>query len=485
MLIVILYSIAATWLALYGLHVLLLVIQYARHRHDQTPIVPGADRPRVTVQLPMYNEPDVVERVIDAAANFDWPRDRLQIQVLDDSTDRTTALARLRADFHRARGIDIELLHRAHRSGYKAGALAAGLEAAKGEFIAIFDADFAPAPDFLQHMLPHFVDHSIGFVQARWDHLPTAAPLARALAIGVDGHFIVEQLARNRSGLPMIFNGSAGVWRKTCIQTSGGWSPDTLCEDMDLSMRAAMAGWKSIFVPEVAVLQEEADRVDTIKSQHGRWAKGGAQCLRKLSRPLLRSNLSPLQKAGGLMYLSGYAAHLMMLVVLVLWLPLALQPQLFNRLPLTFLGLGGLGLPIEYVLSQLALYRTGGLRKLRMLQVLMALGFGMAFNNGLNVIDGLLNRSGEWTRTPKRGSNALSSGSLDLRRAWQAWIELGLSIYTLITAGVMFETGQWITSGVLLIYTIGFALVGGGSLQTQRVARTRPAPRSVQDEVLS
>ena len=485
MLIVILYSIAATWLALYGLHVLLLVIQYARHRHDRTPIVPWAECPLVTVQLPMYNEPDVVERVIDAAANFDWPRDRLQIQVLDDSTDRTTALARLRVDFHRARGIDIELLHRTHRSGYKAGALTAGLEAAKGEFIAIFDADFVPAPDFLQRMLPHFAGNSIGFVQARWAHLPTAAPLARALAIGVDGHFIVEQLARNRSGLPMIFNGSAGVWRKTCIQTSGGWSSETMCEDMDLSMRAAMAGWKSVFVPEVAVWQEEPDRVDTIKSQHGRWAKGGAQCLRKLSGPLLRSALSPVQKAAGLMYLSGYAAHLMMLVVLVLWLPLALRPQLFNQLPLTFLGLGGLGLPIEYVLSQLALYRTGGLRKLLMLPVLMALGFGMALNNGLNVIDGLLNRSGEWPRTPKRGSNALSSGSLDLRGAWRAWIELGLSVYTLVTAGLMIEAGQWLTAGVLLIYAIGFALVGGGSLQTQRAARTRPTPRSVQDEALS
>jgi cellulose synthase/poly-beta-1,6-N-acetylglucosamine synthase-like glycosyltransferase len=245
MLMVILYSIAASWLAIYGLHVLVLVVQYRRHRDDQIAVPALRTYPDVTVQLPMYNESDVVERVIDAAANLDWPRDQLHIQVLDDSTDRTTLLARARVDAQRVRGIDIELLHRSHRQGYKAGALSAGLDSARGSFIAIFDADFVPAPDFLKRLMPYFeIDPAIGFVQARWDHLPTAAPLARALSIGVDGHFIIEQLARNRSGLPMIFNGSAGIWRRACIQTSGGWTHDTLCEDMDLSLRAAMNGWR-------------------------------------------------------------------------------------------------------------------------------------------------------------------------------------------------------------------------------------------------
>lgn len=468
MLIVMLYSIAASWLAVYGLHVLLLVIQYWRHRQDQTRTIDLTAYPIVTMQLPLYNEPTVVERIVDAVAQLDWPHDRLQIQVLDDSTDRTTTLARSRVEFHRARGLDIELIHRTHRAGYKAGALANGLTSAKGEFVAIFDADFVPAPDFLRKMMPHFVDDSIGFAQARWDHLPTNAPLARALAIGVDGHFIIEQLARNRSGLPMIFNGSAGIWRKACIETSGGWQGDTLCEDMDLSLRAAMAGWQCVFAPDVTVPQEEPDHIAAIKNQHGRWAKGGAQCLKKLSMPLLRSKLSPIQKVGGLMYLSGYAAHLMMLIVLVLWLPLALQPDLFKQLPLTFLGLGGLGLPVEYVLSQLALYRGHGLRKLIGLPVLMSIGFGLAFNNGLAVIDGLINRAGEFKRTPKRGSNQNSSIGLDAKQAWQAWIEIGLSIYTLVAAAFMIEDGQWITAGVLLIYTIGFALVGLGTMRWPR-----------------
>jgi cellulose synthase/poly-beta-1,6-N-acetylglucosamine synthase-like glycosyltransferase len=480
MLIILLYSIAATWLAVYGLHVLLLVIQYGRHRNDQPRIVELADWPAVTVQLPLYNEPAVVERIIDAAANLDWPHDRLQIQVLDDSTDRTTALARSRVEAHRARGLDIELIHRANRQGFKAGALANGLTSASGEFIAIFDADFVPAPDFLRQMLPHFADETIGFVQARWDHLPTSAPLALALAIGVDGHFIIEQLARNRSGLPMIFNGSAGVWRRACIDASGGWQGDTLCEDMDLSLRAAMRGWRSAFVPDVSVPQEEPDHIAAIKTQHGRWAKGGAQCLRKLSLPLLRSNLSVAQKAGGLMYLSGYAAHLMMLLVIVLWLPLALQPELFKQLPLTFLGLGGLGLPVEYVLSQWALYRGEAPRRLLRLPLLMAIGFGLAFNNGLNVLDGLIHRAGDFKRTPKRGADTISSIGDPTRSSWQAWIELALSAYTLIAAALMLADRQWLTAGVLLIYTVGFALVGLGTL---RLGRWTSVRRTVDIEV--
>ncbi len=463
MLLVILYSLAATYLAIYGIHVLLLVVQYGRHRHDRPRTIDLVDSPTVTVQLPLYNEPSVVERIIDAAASLDWPCDRLQIQVLDDSTDRTTALARVRVEFHRARGVDIDLIHRGDRGGFKAGALANGLHSAKGEFVAIFDADFTPAPDFLRRMLPHFVDNAIGFVQARWDHLPTSSPFARGLAIGVDGHFIVEQTARNRSGLPMIFNGSAGIWRASCIASSGGWAGDTLCEDMDLSLRAAMQGWRCVFVPDVAVPQEEPEHILHIKSQHGRWAKGGAQCLRKLSLPLLRSKLSAAQKMSGLMYLSGYAAHLMMLVVIVLWLPLALHPELFKRMPLAFLGFGGLGLPLEYVASQFALHGRGGLRKLLFLPFLMAVGFGMAFNNGLNVLEGLINRSGEFKRTPKRGAGKAALSS-DPRQTWQSILEIGLSVYTLITAALMWQAGEAISTGVLLIYSIGFALAGWGTL---------------------
>ncbi len=476
MLLVILYSLAATYLAIYGLHVLLLVVQYLRHRRDPQHIVELTSHPIVTVQLPLYNEPAVVERIIDAAANLAWPRDRLQIQVLDDSTDRTTALARSRVEFQRSRGVNIELIHRTHRGGFKAGALAHGLATATGEFVAIFDADFVPAPNFLQTMMPHFTAASIGFVQARWDHLPTRAWPARALAIGVDGHFIIEQSARNRSNLPMIFNGSAGIWRRACIDASGGWQGDTLCEDMDLSLRAAMKGWRCVFVPDIAVPQEEPEHIVNLKSQHGRWAKGGAQCLRKLTIPLLRSNLSAVQKAGGLMYLSGYAAHLMMMIVILLWLPLALRPELFQYMPLTVLGLGGLGLPLEYVLSQFALYRRQGWRKLLLLPAFMAIGFGLALNNGLHVVEGLFGRSGgEFKRTPKRGNGSSPIG-LDKRQMWQPWLELGLALYTLITAMLMLENQMWISAGVLLIYCVGFATVGGSSLRVRWPRLLNPAP---------
>jgi cellulose synthase/poly-beta-1,6-N-acetylglucosamine synthase-like glycosyltransferase len=486
MLIIILFTIATTFLAIYGLHVLALVFLYLRHRHDRLKPIALNDYPIVTVQLPMYNEPHVVERVIDAVANLDWPIDRLQIQVLDDSTDRTTALARSRIEAQRARGIDIELIHRSNRAGYKAGALSAGLDQAKGNFIAIFDADFVPTKNFLREMLPHFTDNSIGFVQARWDHLPSTAPLARGLAIGVDGHFIIEQFSRNRSNLPMIFNGSAGIWRKACIESSGGWAQDTLCEDMDLSMRAAMHGWRCVFVPEVAVLQEEPEHVINIKTQHGRWAKGGAQCLRKLSGPLLKSKLTLRQKFFSLMYLSGYAAHLMMFIVILAWLPLALNPQWLHQIPLTFLGLGGIGLPLEHVLSQMVLYKDWR-RKLLMFPVLLAIGFGLTFNNAWNVIEGLLNRSNDWKRTPKRGANEQSSIGIDSKQTRQAWIEVALSIYTLASATFMIRDGQFVTAFVLMIYAVGFALIGGGTLQSvlslMRVRADR-SPRSVSDEVL-
>ncbi len=485
LIVVLLFTIATTWLALYGLHVLGLITLYLRHRKNRSKPIVFSTLPIVTVQLPMYNEASVAERVIDAAANLDWPLDRLQIQVLDDSTDRTTALARSRVEFYKAHGLDIELLHRSNRSGFKAGALSAAMDKAKGEFIAIFDADFVPEKNFLKQMLPHFNHDSIGFVQARWDHLPTTAPLARALAIAVDGHFVVEQFSRNRSNLPMIFNGSAGIWRRSCIEDSGGWSHDTLCEDMDLSMRAAMRGWQCAFLPEVTVPQEEPEHVINIKSQHGRWAKGGAQCLRKLSWPLIKSKLSWQQKFFSLMYLSGYAAHLMMFIVVLMWLPLAINPEWLQHVPLGFLSLGGIGLPIEHVLSQIVLYKNWK-RKLLMFPLLLAIGFGMTFNNAWNVLEGLLNRSSEFKRTPKRGANGQSVIGIDPKQARQAWIETALSIYTLIAGVLMFEASQWMTALILLLYSIGFALIGGGTLHTMwSLSRLRVdrSARGVRDEV--
>lgn len=476
-----LYTLAVTFLALHGAHVLLLVAQYLRLRSKPAAGLPplGVEEnlPVVTVQVPMYNERYVADRCIDAIAALDWPVDRLQIQILDDSTDDTTAIARARVDLHRRRGIDITLLHRPHRAGYKAGALAAGLTQARGEYVAIFDADFVPAPDFLRRLMPHFnADPAIGFVQARWSHLNgSQSALARALSIAVDGHFVVEQFARNRSGWPMIFNGSAGIWRAATIRASGGWQGDTLCEDMDLSYRAALAGWRCLFAPEVVVPQEEPTSVMAIKSQHSRWAKGGAQCLRKSAPAILTSaRWSIAQKAMGILYLSGYVAHLLMVLVVLLWLPLALDGQTLKHLPLTFLGLGGLGLPIEYAVAQRALHKAEGRwwLRLRHLPLLLIVGFGVALNNALAVISGLLTRGGEFHRTPKVRSGEAAVEGYWLRNEAVAWLELAMALYALVAAIAMWRSDNLATAVFLLIYFAGFGGVGAASLiETARAER--------------
>ncbi|HEY4688238.1 MAG TPA: glycosyltransferase [Anaerolineae bacterium] len=480
-LIAVLYTLAATGLGLYGLYVLALVVQYLRFRNRATvPAISDAGEwPVITVQLPMYNERYVAERALDAAAALDWPSDRLQIQVLDDSTDDTTSIARARIERYRRRGIDIALIHRSNRDGFKAGALANGLKSARGEFIAIFDADFVPAPDFLRRMLPCFRgDPSIGFVQARWEHLnPQGSALARALAIAVDGHFVVEQVARNRSDWPMIFNGSAGIWRRACIVTCGGWQGDTLCEDMDLSYRAAMAGWRCVFAPDISVPQEEPASIGAIRSQHGRWAKGGAQCLRKHAVSIVRlPRWSPIQKAAAFAYLAGYTMHLLMVLLVVLWLPLAIEGRMLQHLPLTFLGFGGLGLPIEYVISQWVLHRRDGtwLHRLAYLPVLLVIGLGVSFSNGLAVVSGLLTRGGEFHRTPKVGANALGRGGYLPRKELLNWAEIGFSVYALIAAAALWSSGNRTGAVFVFLYAVGFGYVGAGSLiEAARADRLR------------
>ena len=288
------YLVAALAVAFYGANALLLAALYLRRRRDSAPHAPRPETwPSVTVQLPIYNEFYVVERLIDAVARLDYPREQLQIQVLDDSTDETTRLARARVEFHRARGLDIQLQHRQDRRGFKAGALTQGLETASGEFIAIFDADFLPPADFLRRTVPHLVDQpGLAFVQTRWGYLNDRySALTRAQTIALDGHFVVEHLGRNRNGLLMNFNGTAGIWRRQAIETAGGWQADTLIEDVDLSFRAQLAGWQALYLPDVESPAELPPQTAAFKRQQARWATGQAQCLVKLTGPLLRGQL--------------------------------------------------------------------------------------------------------------------------------------------------------------------------------------------------
>jgi cellulose synthase/poly-beta-1,6-N-acetylglucosamine synthase-like glycosyltransferase len=474
------YATIAIWLAAYGLNAVILALLYLHHVRDDrhrlgTPPPPkrSARRPAttlpiVTVQVPVYNERHVVERAIDAVASLDYPRDRLQIQILDDSTDETTRLARQRAASHRWRGLDIEVLHRGDRDGFKAGALAWGLDQARGDTIAIFDADFRPDTDFLLQTIPHFLDRPrLGLVQVRWSHLNADySSLTRTQAIAFDGHFVVEQTARDRSELLMNFNGTAGVWRKACIEDSGGWRADTLSEDLDLSYRAQLAGWETLYLPEVDAPAELPPQIAAFKRQQARWTQGSVQTLRKLIGPILRSRqLSGIQKVMALLHLSGYLAHALMVLLLLVTLPLLLlgvTPPAPGNVGL----LMGLGPPVVYLIAQQQLYPDWG-KRLRDFPLLILVGIGIAWNNTLAVWRGLTRWGGAFARTPKFRVEGRSEAGVGhwLNSTYRLGIdrsvigETALALYALGSTVIAYAVGQYGMMPFLLLYAAAFSTV--------------------------
>ncbi len=467
----IIHTVIALWLAAYGLNAFILAFLYLRHRREvpPTPSVRQEDLPPVTVQVPVYNERHVIVRAIDAVAALDYPRDRLQIQILDDSNDETTRLARSRAAFHRKRGLDISVMRRPNRHGFKAGALAWGLKRARGDYVAIFDADFRPRSDFLLKTVPHFLDRpALGLVQARWSHLnDDYSPLTRAQAIAFDGHFVVEQSGRDRSGLLMNFNGTAGVWRRACIEDSGGWTATTLSEDLDLSYRAQLAGWETLYLPTVDAPAELPPQMTAFKRQQARWTQGSVQTLRKLIQPIARSQRLDLrQKAMALLHLSGYLAHALMVLLLLVTLPLLLLERTLPSLGTIGL-LMSLGPPVVYVLSQEALYPDWA-RRLLLFPLLILIGIGIAWNNTMAIGRGLRRWGGTFARTPKfsvegRMGNWLTSGyRLGLDHSVIG--ELVLALYALAAAVVAYKTGQRGMLPFLLLYTASFGTVAGAEI---------------------
>jgi cellulose synthase/poly-beta-1,6-N-acetylglucosamine synthase-like glycosyltransferase len=480
--IIIAYVIVATWLSLYGFNAIALSMLYLRHRKDKVVLEPLTEAPNVTVQLPVYNERYVVERVIDAVAAFDWPRDKLHVQVLDDSTDETTGLARARAEFHRARRVDITVLHRTDRTGYKAGALQAGLACSNSPFVAVFDADFIPSPDFLRRMIPGFIGRpDVGWVQARWTHLnENYSALTQALALLTNSHFMIEQLARNRAGLPIIFNGSAGIWRRECIETSGGWQHDTLTEDADLSYRAQIAGWKGLVLTDVTVPAELPVQIAALKQQYFRWAKGGTQTLRKLFLPLMRSRLTFWQKLSGLFFLGAYLGHPLMILFLVTWLPIILHPDWLSGFPMAVLGIASLGLPLEFTLAQTAIHGRD-VRRLIYFPLLSIIGSGMALNSTRAVIEALSGRPSEFMRTPKfriEGTSETWRRSAYVMpadpTAFGEVLIVGYAAFMIVTA---WRVGNYNAIPLLLLYATGFTYVAIGSAMRARPGGRRSTVR--------
>ncbi len=474
-------------LAMYGLHRSHLVITVLRHRRKArdlekgVPALPSvgiAERdelPYVTIQLPLYNEATVAVRLLEHVAAIEWPRSRLEIQVLDDSTDETRALVRGVLERYREQGLDVTYIHRVDRTGYKAGALDNGLKVAKGDLVAIFDADFLPQPDFLRAVVPHFMaDPKVGMVQARWGHLNREhSILTRTQALMLDGHHLVENRARAAAGCLFNFSGTGGMWRKEAIASAGGWEHDTLTEDLDLSYRAQLAGWRFVYRENIVTPAELPEDISAFRAQQYRWAKGTVQTARKLLGRVMRAPLTPMQRIEAFFHMTPHFAYPLMVFLSVLLLPaLVLMPatdprtMLMIDLPLV-IGTSG-SLAAFYAMAEAAQGRSR-LGALRQLPALLALGAGLAPHLSKAVWEGLRSMAGEFVRTPKKGTT---------QGRYRAAADLPMTeILLCLTSGAStvasVETGHWFASPFALLFTCGYGYVAFfvASEQLARAAR--------------
>jgi cellulose synthase/poly-beta-1,6-N-acetylglucosamine synthase-like glycosyltransferase len=463
-------------LSLYGLLGLLTLVLYWRYRHVTYPLptVETADLPPVTIQLPTFNERYVIDRLLRAATDLDYPRDQLQIQVIDDSTDDTTRRAAELVAHYRQQGFDIELRHRTNRQGYKAGALAAAMPYAKGEFLALFDADFCPDPSFLQRTIPHFIaDERLGMVQTRWGHFNhNQSLLTAAQAIALDKHFAMEQTVRHRANLFPKFNGAGGVWRRACLENAGGWEDDTVCEDLCLSTRAILRGWQFRFLNDVVTPAELPSTITAYKSQQARWAKGSLQCLFKFGRDIVGAReQSWLARGYALLAMSGYMAQFLALLLLLLQIPLIYAGQTFSRNMMIF-SVAAVAQPLLFAMSQYVLYPNWR-QRLHYLPALLIVALGIGPNNVRAILQIFWQRHHVFVRTPKGiGLNGRNPHYVNGQTAQQArrfhyrftfdWI-IGLEIFLALYAVAGIGVALWQqTYGPIFFLTscvVGFSYV--------------------------
>jgi cellulose synthase/poly-beta-1,6-N-acetylglucosamine synthase-like glycosyltransferase len=461
----VLYFAVLLALSAYGLHRLHLVILCWRHRRTidaaiEHKLPPEDELPIVTIQLPLFNESTVAARLLDAVARMDYPADKLEMQVLDDSTDETSALVRAHVERLRARGVDAVYIHRTDRTGYKAGALDAGLKVAKGSLVAIFDADFIPQADFVRSIVGHFTDPKIGMVQTRWGHLNRdTSVLTKVQALMLDGHHLVENRARFGAGLLFNFSGTGGMWRASAIAAAGGWQHDTLTEDLDLSYRAQLAGWKFIYRPDVVSPSELPEDVSALRAQQYRWAKGTVQTARKLMKTLMRAELTLPQRIEAFFHLTPHFAYPLLLLLSLLLLPaLVLMPatdtvtMIIVDLPLCVATTGSLAAFYMTAESAQGRTRAGALARLPML---IALGTGLAPHLSKAVLEGLQNMAGEFVRTPKQGVNKGRYRA----RADLPISETVLSLLSFAAVVASIQTGHWFATPFAMLFTIGYGYV--------------------------
>jgi cellulose synthase/poly-beta-1,6-N-acetylglucosamine synthase-like glycosyltransferase len=467
-------------LAVYGWHRYYLVYLYMRNRDKEPKPGPPLDPlPVVTIQLPLYNEMYVADRLIDAVCAVEYPRDRLEIQVLDDSTDETCRIAEAAVRRFAAQGVDIKYFHRTNRTGYKAGALEAGLAVARGEFVAIFDADFIPSPDFLGRLMPYFGDSSVGMVQARWGHInQDYSLLTRAQAILLDGHFVLEHGGRNRSGRFFNFNGTAGIWRRHAIDDAGGWQHDTLTEDLDLSYRAQLRGWRFVFVSDVIAPAEVPVEMNAFKSQQHRWAKGSIQTCRKLLPKILRANVPFEVKVEAFFHLTANFNYILMCILSVLIFPsmvirynMGWYEMLLIDVPLFFAAT--FSFCNFYTVCQREIH-PDWIARLKYVPFLMSVGIGLSINNTRAVFEALFHKESEFARTPKYRIEANADEWVGKKYrqsvAVQPIIELVLGAYFTATVFYALANGIYGTLPFLVLFQVGFLYTGLVSVVQQYAA---------------
>lgn len=466
------YLFSLTILFLFGSHGFVMIYFYFKNRDKKPARRPSLeDAPKVTVQLPVFNELYVVERLIDAVCAMEYPRDRLEIQVLDDSTDETVDVTAAAVAAKKALGFDIVQIRRTNRVGFKAGALREGLAQAKGEYIAIFDADFVPRPDFLTETLVHFTDDRIGMVQTRWEHLNTEySMITRAQAIALDGHFVIEQSVRNKSGFFINFNGTAGIWRRTCIEDAGNWQDDTLTEDLDLSYRAQLKGWNFIYLDDFTSPAELPSEINALKSQQFRWTKGAIETAKKILPRVWKAKLPLRVKLQSTVHLTNNLVFPFILLTGILNVPLIFIKQ--NGTHDTFFAfmsvfvLAFVSSFLFYLYSQKDVHADWK-KRLFLFPVFMAGSMGFAVNNSRAVLEGLFNKKSAFVRTPKykiekdgdkwtnkkyRSAKPKITFSivLEIVLALYCFVGVGASLYFLEIAALPFQ----------LLYSLGFGLVG-------------------------
>src|SRR5438067_7868580 len=472
-------------LASYGIHRYQLVWMYYKNRKNKVTEPPAEftqeNLPRVTIQLPIYNEQFVIDRLVDAICKMQYPKDKLDIQVLDDSTDETVQVASAVVDRYAALGYPITYIHRTNRHGYKAGALDEGMKQCKGELIAIFDADFVPYDDWLMRVVHHFTDSKVGMVQTRWTHLNRDYSfLTEVEAILLDGHFVLEHGGRSRAGVFFNFNGTAGMWRRQAIIDAGGWEPDTLTEDTDLSYRSQLKGWKFKYLQDVECPAELPIEMTAFKTQQARWAKGLIQVSKKSLGKIFRADVPRRIKTEAWYHLTANISYPLMIVLSTLLLPAMMIrfyqgwfQMLFIDLPL-FLA-STFSVSSFYLVSQKELYPKSWLKTFLYLPFLMSLGIGLTVTNTKAVLEALFGIKSSFKRTPKyrvekKSDRALAS-KYRRRLGIIPWIELAIGTYFALTVLYAVSNQNYITVPFLLLFVLGYWYTGLMSLLQGRFER--------------